>query len=199
MKSSWNETPLTILLSILIVLFGSTSGSADDVGITKARLIQQSENRYTLEADVTQALVWAIKAPIFPDRFQVSELEYINQAGWIVVQATATTTGEPLSGEHSGTSLAARDLDDDGFGELVVGTPDATLSGAGAGNGLGAVIADQPSPRRRSGRRRCSPELQLRRVPSPEAAPGRGLVTPNPPGGAERSIGSVVAPARLAN
>jgi hypothetical protein len=44
-------------------------------------------------------LVWAIKAPIFPDRFQVSKLEHINQAGWIVVQATATTTGEPLSAQ----------------------------------------------------------------------------------------------------
>jgi hypothetical protein len=99
MKSSWNETFFTILLSIPIVLLGSTSGSADDVGITKARLIQKTEKSYALEADVTQVLVWAIKAPIFPDRFQVSELEYVKQAGWIVVQATATTTGEPLSAQ----------------------------------------------------------------------------------------------------
>jgi len=97
MKSSWNKSPLTILLSILIVFFGAARGLADDVGITKARLIQKAEKSYVLEADVTQMLVWAIKAPIFPDRFQVSELEYINLAGWIVVQATATTTGEPLS------------------------------------------------------------------------------------------------------
>lgn len=97
MKSSWNETSFTILLSILIVLLGYTSGSADDVGITKARLIQEAEKRYVLEADVTQALVWAIKAPVFPDRFQVSKLEYISRAGWIVVQAT--TTGEPLSAQ----------------------------------------------------------------------------------------------------
>jgi|GEM_PF-628873 len=70
---------------------------ADDVGITKARLIQKSEKSYVMEADVNRMLVWAIKAPIFPDRFQVSELAYVNQSGWIVVQATATTTGEPLS------------------------------------------------------------------------------------------------------
>ena len=70
---------------------------ADDVGISKARLIQKTEKSYVLEVDVTQVLVWAIKAPIFPDRFQVSELEYVTQSGWIVVQATATTTGEPLS------------------------------------------------------------------------------------------------------
>lgn len=70
---------------------------ADDVGITKARLIQKSEKSYVLEADVSQMLVWAIKAPIFPDRFQVSELAFVTQSGWIVVQATATTAGEPLS------------------------------------------------------------------------------------------------------
>lgn len=72
---------------------------ADDVGITKARLIQESEKSYLLEADTTQVLVWAIKAPIFPDRFQVSELEYITQSGWIVVQARATTEGEPLTAQ----------------------------------------------------------------------------------------------------
>jgi len=70
---------------------------ADDVGITKARLIQESEKSYLLEVDTTQARVWAIRAPIFPDRFQVSELEYITRSGWIVVQARATTTAEPLS------------------------------------------------------------------------------------------------------
>lgn len=87
----------SFLLFILLILFGASDGLTDDVGITKVRLIQKSEKSYVLEADVTQVLVWAIKAPIFPDRFQVSELEYITQSGWIVVQATATTTGEPLS------------------------------------------------------------------------------------------------------
>ena len=99
MRSSSSKTSFRVLFSILILLFGAASAFADDVGITKARLIQEAENRYVLEADVTQALVWAIKAPIFPDRFQVSKLEYINQAGWIIVQATATTTGEPLSAQ----------------------------------------------------------------------------------------------------
>ena len=84
-KSSWNETSLRGLFGILMVLFGAASGFADDVGITKARLVQKTERSYALEADVTQALVWAIKAPVFPDRFEVSKLEYINQAGWIVV------------------------------------------------------------------------------------------------------------------
>jgi len=88
---------LTGIAVFSVLLFSASNVLSDDVGITKARLIQTSETRYVVEADITQALVWAIKAPIFPDRFQVSELEYINQSGWIVVQATATTSGEPLS------------------------------------------------------------------------------------------------------
>ena len=94
-----NKTPLRVLFSTLVLLAGAANGFADDVGITKARLIQEAENRYVLEADATQVLVWAIKAPIFPDRFQVSKLEYVKQAGWIIVQATATTTGEPLAAQ----------------------------------------------------------------------------------------------------
>ncbi len=90
--------PVSIVLAAAILLSTSIA-LADDVGITKARLIQKSEKSYVLEADVTQVLVWAIKAPIFPDRFQVSELEFVNQAGCIVVLATATTSGEPVSAQ----------------------------------------------------------------------------------------------------
>ncbi len=88
-----------ILAALFLVLLAAQDAFADDAGITKARLIQETEKGYVLEADVTQVLVWAIKAPIFPDRFQVSKLEYINQAGRIIAQATATTTGEPLSAQ----------------------------------------------------------------------------------------------------
>ncbi|CAB5090137.1 hypothetical protein D3OALGA1CA_854 [Olavius algarvensis associated proteobacterium Delta 3] len=107
-----------VLLGLAFLTSASVS-LADDVGITKARLIQKSEKSYVVEADITQALVWAIKAPIFPDRFQVSELEYINQAGWIVVQATATTSGKPLSAKdelllpwmRNGASMTVQWLD----------------------------------------------------------------------------------------
>jgi hypothetical protein len=109
----------SIFLALVLVVVGPTMGLADDVGITKARLIQHSETRYVIEADVTQALAWAIKAPIFPDRFQVSELEYLTQSGWIVVQATATTNGEPLAPQdeillpwmRNGVALTAQWLD----------------------------------------------------------------------------------------
>jgi len=107
-----------IILTLAFLAIG-TVAFADDVGITKARLIQKSERSYLIEADVNRALVWAIRAPIFPDRFKVSEVEFINQAGWIVVQATATTEGEPLSDRdrillpwmRNGASLTAQWLD----------------------------------------------------------------------------------------
>jgi hypothetical protein len=108
------------LLIVSICFFLSTQiGFADDVGITKARLIQKNDSTYVLEVDVTRQLVWAIKAPIFPDRFQVSELEFTIQSGWIVVQVTATTSGEPLSADdeiqlpwfRNGADITAQWLD----------------------------------------------------------------------------------------
>jgi len=107
-----------IILTLAFLALG-TVAFADDVGITKARLIQVSEKSYLIEADVNRALVWSIRAPIFPDRFKVSEVEFINQSGWIVVQATATTEGEPLSARdrillpwmRNGASLTAQWLD----------------------------------------------------------------------------------------
>ena len=107
----------TTLVTVVLVL--AKPALSDDVGITKARLIQKSEKSYVVEADVSRALAWAVKAPIFPDRFQVSELEYVSQTGMIVVQATAETTGAPLSPEdeillpwmRNGASLTVQWLD----------------------------------------------------------------------------------------
>ncbi|MBT8406385.1 MAG: hypothetical protein KJP05_02925, partial [Deltaproteobacteria bacterium] len=59
----------TYLFLAVAQLMSASLALADDVGITKARLIQKSEKSYVLEADVTRILVWAVKAPIFPDRF----------------------------------------------------------------------------------------------------------------------------------
>lgn len=100
----WNQAkalycPAGYLFLALLVFLTPAIGWAHDVGITKTRLIQKSEKSYVLEADVTQPLVWAIKAPIFPKRFQVSPLEYVKQSGFMIVQATVTTRGAPLSPE----------------------------------------------------------------------------------------------------
>ncbi|ETX08246.1 MAG: hypothetical protein ETSY2_06500 [Candidatus Entotheonella gemina] len=120
------------LFTLLVGLLSATTW-ADDVGITKARLVQQAPTRYVLEADVSQALLWAVKAPIFPNRFQVSELEFITQSGAIVVQATATTRGEPLSPRdeillpwmRNGVSLTVQWLD----GSIYQGLFMRTLEG----------------------------------------------------------------------
>jgi len=91
------QAPASAITLVAAILLVAPPALGDDVGITKARLIQTSEKSYLVEADVSQVLIWAVTAPIFPDRFQVSDLEYINQSGWIVVRATATTSGKPLS------------------------------------------------------------------------------------------------------
>jgi len=90
-----------ILKSIsFVALFLSTfipNAHADDVGITSVRLIQVSDSSYVFETDANQTVIWAIKAPIFPERFTVSEMEYAENEGWIIARVTATTSGEPLN------------------------------------------------------------------------------------------------------
>ena len=82
---------------IVLLILNFTFALADDPGITKVRLIQLTDTSYLLEADVPQQLIWSIKQPIFPDRFEVSEIEYQDKSGWIVARATATTKGKSLN------------------------------------------------------------------------------------------------------
>ncbi len=97
----------------------SSYSIADDIGITKARLIQQNDSTYILEADINQRLVSAFKPPIFPERFKVSELDYVNQSGWIIAQWVIVNSGAPLSPEEvillpwagNGANLAVQWLD----------------------------------------------------------------------------------------
>jgi hypothetical protein len=87
---------LHIFLTLILLILIFFRVKADDPGITKARLIQTNDSTYILEADVSQALLWAIKTPIFPDRFKVSELEYVSQSGWIIARSTAISNGAGL-------------------------------------------------------------------------------------------------------
>ncbi len=86
-----------ISVIILIIVVSGSNVFSDDIGFTSVRLIQVSDSTYVFEADVTQQNVWAIKAPIFPNRFTVSKIEYINNSGLIIVRVTATSSGEPLN------------------------------------------------------------------------------------------------------
>jgi hypothetical protein len=70
---------------------------ADDPGITKVRLIQQTDTSYLLEADVPQILLNTIKKPVLPDRFAMTDFDFTNQSGWITLKMTLSTSGTSLS------------------------------------------------------------------------------------------------------
>jgi hypothetical protein len=72
---------------------------ADDPGITKVRLIQQTDTSYLLEADVPQVLLNSIKRPVLPDRFEMTDFDFTNQSGWITLKMTLSTSGSSLSPE----------------------------------------------------------------------------------------------------
>ncbi len=118
---------------LAISMLTSVSVFADDPGITKVRLIQETDRSYTFEVDISQSLLWTIKAPIFPDRFQVSDIEYENQSGWITLKVNITTDGEPLSNKdeiilpwaRNGVDIAAQWKD----GKTFKGFFNRTLDG----------------------------------------------------------------------
>jgi len=98
-KDCGHITKLTIrgVLTAFTIIFNIGIAYADDPGITKVRLIQLNDTSYVFEADISQTLLWAIKSPVFPDRFQFSDFDFENQSGWITLGATLTTSGAPLS------------------------------------------------------------------------------------------------------
>jgi hypothetical protein len=85
------------VFTAFILIFNIGIAFADDPGITKVRLIQLNDSSYVLEADISQTLLWAIKSPVFPERFHFSDFDFENQSGWITLSATLTTSGSPLS------------------------------------------------------------------------------------------------------
>ena len=82
-----------VLISICCVI----SAHGDDPGITKVRLIQQTDTVYLFEADVPRNILSSIQAPLFPERFRISNFEYSDQSGWITLRMTISTSGAPLS------------------------------------------------------------------------------------------------------
>lgn len=81
--------PLLLFLSALLFC---VNVFADDPGITKVRLIQESDTTYTLEIDIAQALLGTIKSPVLPERFQISNPDVSNNSGWITLKARISTT-----------------------------------------------------------------------------------------------------------
>ena len=84
-----------IFLVVMILFCGPVC--ADDPGITKVRLIQETDTSYIFELDIARQFLWTIKAPILPDRFRISDPDYEDQSGWITLKVKITTSGEPFS------------------------------------------------------------------------------------------------------
>jgi hypothetical protein len=85
------------VLALILVLFSPVTLMADDPGISKVRIIQTGEKTYIFETDITEALLWTLKVPIFPDRFELSKPKSMNQSGWITIRIEIRTNGDPLS------------------------------------------------------------------------------------------------------
>jgi hypothetical protein len=85
------------LLLLLILLISYSAAWADDPGITKVRLIQESDTSYIFELDIAAQYLWTLAPPILPEGFQVSDPEYEDQSGWITVKARITTSGRSFT------------------------------------------------------------------------------------------------------
>lgn len=96
-----SKTPSLKYLLIAISCFLFTHQIlADDVGISKVRLIQKSDTSYVLEADMPQNLLNSIKKPVFPNRFSIGKIDYENLSGWITLKINVSTSGKPLQPEE---------------------------------------------------------------------------------------------------
>ena len=70
---------------------------ADDPGITKIRLIQESDTLYIFEFDIAQSLLNTIKDPILPERFKFEIQNVENNSGWLTITAHLVTKGAPFN------------------------------------------------------------------------------------------------------
>ncbi len=82
---------------LLILFFWTNMVFADDIGINAARLTQLSDSTYLFEADFSQLVISDFDMPVFPDRFHVSDPEFINNMGLITIKIKISTSGEPLN------------------------------------------------------------------------------------------------------
>ena len=86
----------TVAVFALFALL-ATPLTADDVGITEVRLIEEEGNTYALEADVSPFQLQTIEMPILPARAtMLGEPELISVGQMIVVRFRFSTDFEPL-------------------------------------------------------------------------------------------------------
>ncbi len=107
------------LSGVLVIAFCTNNAFADDIGINAVRLIQLSDSTYVFETDFTQQIVYDFEIPIFPERFQVSQPEFLDKAGLFTIKLNVSTSGRPLNSKdvillpwrRNGVSVTVRWLD----------------------------------------------------------------------------------------
>ena len=107
------------LSGVLVIAFCTNNAFADDIGINAVRLIQLSDSTYVFETDFAQQIVYDFEIPIFPERFQVSQPEFLDKAGLFTIKLNVSTSGRPLNSKdvillpwrRNGVSVTVRWLD----------------------------------------------------------------------------------------
>ena len=95
MKQSFRLLPKLIMA---VGLFANACMlNADDTGIDKARLIEQSLGQYVIEIDTKPRLAGAYRQPVFPRRFEMmGAVERDRKDGYLAIRYRFKTVGEPL-------------------------------------------------------------------------------------------------------
>ncbi|MEM1447893.1 MAG: hypothetical protein AAGI22_02215 [Planctomycetota bacterium] len=84
-------------LALLALLYLAPSASADDTGLTEARLIERADGGVAIEAEVPPALLAALRAPLFPERFGAPSRPEYGQLGFgITVRWEVEAAEDPL-------------------------------------------------------------------------------------------------------
>ncbi len=90
--------------------------SADQVGIDKVRLVEETAGQYVLELDTSPRFLGLYRTPVLPERFEWTDVKREREPGFIVLRYRFRTLGEPLNRddelllpwERSGAAITAR-------------------------------------------------------------------------------------------
>jgi len=111
----------SVVLFLLIIVFAlSLQTKADDTGMVKARLLEDSVGVYVMEVDIASQLVGFISYPVLPERFNGGErTEYKGEGSFITVKYYFSCPDNPLNSDdviildwnRRGVSLTAQWFD----------------------------------------------------------------------------------------
>ncbi|TRX70245.1 HupE/UreJ family protein [Carboxylicivirga sp. M1479] len=93
-KSSILKLLRFLLTVALLLCVGVSELLADDPGIAKVRLIQQSDSSFHFEVDIPQAFLGSFKEPILPNGFTITNPQREFQAEWVTLKADITCSSD---------------------------------------------------------------------------------------------------------